>query len=428
MSFLPNLIPCASAAIGLAWPSLAWSAEIVAAEYYLNGDPGPGNGVPISGFDPTEKASLQLDLPVATIAALSPGMHRITVRFQDADGDWSEAFTREFLREDLNTPQASTPLATAAEYYINGDPGPGNGISITLPAGKWDHSVVIDVPPARIAALAPGVHWITGRVKNTNGDWSVAFTRAFLKEDLATPPNALASHIEYQWYLAGIAVGPPVRLAPDAPAQTIQFSLLASLQGLSDGVTYHLVATPYDTLGNPGMPATARVTIETTDSDGDGLPDLWESQNGLNPALATDGTTDVDGDGLSNHSEFIAKTDPNKADTSGDGINDKLAIDLGLDPLKSHPSIQATLATLSNATGTPTAEQVRALYPNTPVLTRNAQTGKFDLRVGIQHALQPGDWQKLPVNAAETRVEDGELIFSFSAPDPARFYRVGAGE
>lgn len=46
------------------------------------------------------------------------------------------------------------------------------------------------------------------------------------------------------------------------------------------------------------------------DSDGDGIPDAWESSHQLNPHDASDAALDSDGDGLSNLQEYIAGTDP----------------------------------------------------------------------------------------------------------------------
>jgi hypothetical protein len=46
------------------------------------------------------------------------------------------------------------------------------------------------------------------------------------------------------------------------------------------------------------------------DTDGDGLPDLWESQHGLDPRNPTDAAKDSDGDGVSNLAEYQAGTDP----------------------------------------------------------------------------------------------------------------------
>jgi pectate lyase len=42
-----------------------------------------------------------------------------------------------------------------------------------------------------------------------------------------------------------------------------------------------------------------------TDSDGDGMPDDWEKQNGLNPEDEDDGAKDVDGDGYTNIEEYL---------------------------------------------------------------------------------------------------------------------------
>jgi hypothetical protein len=56
----------------------------------------------------------------------------------------------------------------------------------------------------------------------------------------------------------------------------------------------------------------AGVTI-TQDTDGDTLPDWWETQYGLDPASATgnDGpNSDLDGDGLTNAQEFAFGTNP----------------------------------------------------------------------------------------------------------------------
>lgn len=76
------------------------------------------------------------------------------------------------------------------------------------------------------------------------------------------------------------------------------------------------------------------------DTDGDGLPDYWENNNGLDPF--DDGTTNInngaigdpDGDLLVNSNEFALGTNPQVADTDGDGLTDADEVNSTLtDPL-----------------------------------------------------------------------------------------------
>ena len=58
------------------------------------------------------------------------------------------------------------------------------------------------------------------------------------------------------------------------------------------------------------------------DSDGDGYPDWYEVENGMDPNNPADGNIDSDGDGLTDGQEFQLGTDPNNPDSDGDGLND----------------------------------------------------------------------------------------------------------
>lgn len=58
----------------------------------------------------------------------------------------------------------------------------------------------------------------------------------------------------------------------------------------------------------PSLPTPGAPT-GLADSDGDGLPDEWETANGTDPLFA-DATADPDGDGVNNLDEYRARTDP----------------------------------------------------------------------------------------------------------------------
>lgn len=68
------------------------------------------------------------------------------------------------------------------------------------------------------------------------------------------------------------------------------------------------------------------------DVDGDGIPDSWENEHGLDPNDPDDAFEDPDGDGLTNLEEYQLGTDPNNPDTDGDGILDGGERTSGTDP------------------------------------------------------------------------------------------------
>jgi hypothetical protein len=76
------------------------------------------------------------------------------------------------------------------------------------------------------------------------------------------------------------------------------------------GTVLHRVIVTNLALSTFSTNASFTVTSQA-DADGDGLPDGWETQFGLDPSNRLDRLADADGDGSSNAEEYRAGTDPN---------------------------------------------------------------------------------------------------------------------
>ena len=79
--------------------------------------------------------------------------------------------------------------------------------------------------------------------------------------------------------------------------------------------------------GTPGI-AGFQIVRSTTDTDGDGMPNIWEEANGLAPTV-DDASLDPDNDGSNNLAEFKANTNPQDNDTDDDGLLDGVETNTG---------------------------------------------------------------------------------------------------
>ncbi|MEM7383567.1 MAG: LamG-like jellyroll fold domain-containing protein, partial [Verrucomicrobiota bacterium] len=111
---------------------------------------------------------------------------------------------------------------------------------------------------------------------------------------------------------------PAVRDSVGLPLLIGSYYGTLNYNGLIDDVQIYAKAVTADDaafiFGNPGQPLGENPDL---DSDGDGVRDLDERENGTNP-----NNPDTDGDGLSDGEEAAAGTNPLLVDTDNDGIGD----------------------------------------------------------------------------------------------------------
>ncbi|HWY99406.1 MAG TPA: SprB repeat-containing protein, partial [Bacteroidia bacterium] len=155
---------------------------VVSGEYFIDADPGIGNGTSIAfaGFD-----SVSINQSIAT-SALANGVHVIGVRVKDSSGHWSLYQASNFYIQPTVTIPAA-PLIVAAEYFFDKDPGQGLGTPIVT--GAAADSINVSITPS-VSLLTAGFHKLFIRAENANGQWSLYEGRAFYIQPTVTIPAA----------------------------------------------------------------------------------------------------------------------------------------------------------------------------------------------------------------------------------------------
>jgi len=96
------------------------------AEYFIDNDPGEGKGIPLSVEDDDTFQLSSIDT-----SSLSAELHNIYVRMRNSEGQWGPPRVYQFEVTD-------EPFIKQAEYFIDNDPGKGNGYSLNSFDGSFD--------------------------------------------------------------------------------------------------------------------------------------------------------------------------------------------------------------------------------------------------------------------------------------------------
>ena len=141
------------------------AAAITAAEYFIDSDPGTGNGTAINIGSSGNTVTFTALVPTTSLAG---GFHTLAIRTRNTDGEWSLFETRPFYISSQTTDMG---IITAAEYFIDTDPGVGNGSSLAInsPGNTVNQMFIANVP----AGTSNGQHRLAIRTRDANGIWSL---------------------------------------------------------------------------------------------------------------------------------------------------------------------------------------------------------------------------------------------------------------
>lgn len=201
--------------------NLTIQANIVDVEYFIDTDPGYGSG---TSLGPLASTIVNLNTIIPT-SGLNPGFHTFNTRALDSDGLWGDIESRSFYvsQSDLTT----TATIVELRYYIDTDPGYGNGTLIPITnATNLDVSRIIAT-----STLSAGHHVLNLRSLDSDGIWSEIESKPFFIDAF---PSGLITGVEYFYNNdPGYGNGSTFSIAP--PAASIDQIINLPTTGLTVG-------------------------------------------------------------------------------------------------------------------------------------------------------------------------------------------------
>ena len=145
---------------------------------------------------------------------------------------------------------------------------------------------------------------------------------------------------------------------------------------------------------------TAQIAVASNDGD--------ENPFVINLAGYGLGTLDFDGDGVSDAAEYQMSS-------------------LGFNWQTAQADMASAFLAGVNAGGLYNTSQIQGMNIGTPLISKNATSGHFELTIGLQKSTNLQTFQHFSLNSTETTIEpDGRLKIRFSAPENAAFFRLKA--
>jgi len=156
-------------------------SPLTAGEYFINTDPGEGNGTPLISSDGSFNEIFEEFNITLSTASLSEGVHTLYVRLKNSDGSWGKVIAKPFVvREESAFFAHLPPKLTNAEYFVDSDPGEGNGIALDVTDGNFDGIFENFIGTLNTSALSEGVHTLFVRFRNSDSSWGKIIAKPFV--------------------------------------------------------------------------------------------------------------------------------------------------------------------------------------------------------------------------------------------------------
>lgn len=166
---------------GLSIASL--SQNVVQVEYFIDSDAGVGKNTLVN-VSPVSDGAFPFNID---LSAFSGGYHKLYFRTKDNNGIWSLTARRNV---EVLASQSKTAIAKG-EYFIDTDPGFGNGMPVTV---STPDSIILQNFSAAAFGLSEGYHKLYGRFIDNYGRWSITFRRNM---EVYISSNTLVTNLEY---------------------------------------------------------------------------------------------------------------------------------------------------------------------------------------------------------------------------------------
>lgn len=216
------------------------NSSIVRLEYFIDTDPGAGNGTALA----ISPAGDIVYLDTINLEGIGSGLHKLCLRAKNSQGFWSQIATRMVWKVPLERPDLA-----GLRYYFDAD----SSNAVLVPAiplngdpATTEMAFVID--PVALGVPA-GMHVLNLVATDENGSTSMVQRRLFYLQ-----PEQRPELVRIEWYFTGADADPEqIFWHPLTPGDDVSDALTASLTHLSQDGQYQMHIYGVNAIGQASL-------------------------------------------------------------------------------------------------------------------------------------------------------------------------------